>query len=396
MTVPPFPPHLAGLWGSPYSGLAARQAAFRGETYPFHVGDTWMSPAVGCRVEDLHVADIAGLHAYTDTGGLPALRAALAERSAGRWGIPVTPAEVLVVAGGTAGLTALAGATLSPGDEVLILAPYWPLIASLVRTMHGVPVDVPFWVSAAGAPQVTDAAAAVAAVAQRCTARTRAIYLNSPHNPTGGVMPADWIAALVAFARDRGLWIWSDEVYEAYAWGGVHVPVRPLAPERTISVHSFSKAYGMAGLRAGWLVGPSEVIAQVGKIAINTVYHAPTPSMHAGLRALTHGAAWVADAAAQYADTGAACARLLGVPPPAGSTFLFLDVSDALARRAGADDGRSPGLAGLLEALADAGVLVAPGPSFGPYPHHIRLCFTAVDPDRTLRGVRTVAALLGR
>jgi N-succinyldiaminopimelate aminotransferase len=145
------------------------------------------------------------------------------------------------------------------------------------------------------------------------------------------------------------------------------------------------------------LVGPSDLIAQVGKIAINTVYHAPTPSMHAGLRALTHGAAWVADAAAQYAETGAACARVLGVPAPAGSTFLFLDVSDALARRARSpSDGRSPGLAGLLEALADEGVLVAPGPSFGPYPHHIRLCFTAVDPGRTLRGVHKVAALLGR
>jgi DNA-binding transcriptional MocR family regulator len=122
------------------------------------------------------------------------------------------------------------------------------------------------------------------------------------------------------------------------------------------------------------------------KLGAHTSYSAPTASQHAALRILAGaGDAWVAEARAEYAATGAEAARRLGAPPPEGGTFLFLDVADALDAR---------GLGGLLEDCAEEGLFLAPGPSFGPYPTHVRLCYTAVPPVSALRGVDILAKRL--
>src|SRR5690606_4808546 len=155
---------------------------------------------------------------------------------------------------------AVAATLLSPGDEVLLLAPYWPLIEGIVRAVGGLPVPVPFFGEVASADE------AVAAVRRHVGQRTVALYVNTPSNPTGRVLPEPWLAALAEVARAEGLWLLSDEVYEDYAYMGAHVPLRPMAPERTISAHSFSKAYGMAGNRAGYVVGPSEVLRHACRI----------------------------------------------------------------------------------------------------------------------------------
>jgi N-succinyldiaminopimelate aminotransferase len=158
-----------------------------------------------------------------------------------------------------------------------------------------------------------------------------------------------------------------------------------LAPERTIAVHSFSKAYGMAGNRCGWLVAPEAVLTATQKLGTHTYYSTSTAGQHAAIRALRDGDTWLRDAASRYRAAGERAAELLGVDAPEGGTFLFLDVGPALDER---------GLLGFLEACADRGVFLAPGPSFGPYESWVRLCFTAVDPERTERGVRALRALL--
>ena len=112
----------------------------------------------------------------------------------------------------------------------------------------------------------------------------------------------------------------------------------------------------------------------------------PTASQLAAIRTLDGRAdAWVANARRQYIEIGAAVAETLDVAAPQGSTFLFLDVADRLDER---------GLDGFLSDCADRGLFLAPGPSFGPYPHHVRLCFTAAPPDVTRRGVDVLAELL--
>lgn len=379
---PEVAPSVAAIGGSVFSALAHRLAGFAGETYPLHVGDTWLEPPEGCRMEDLTVAEYPGMHRYASPHGIAALVDALAERTRRRTGAATGAENVLLAAGATGGLGAVAGAILAPGDEVLILAPYWPLIAGIVRSFHATPVAVPY-LGRADSPE-----SAVEIVAGHAGPRTVALYLNTPNNPTGRVVPKSQVEALAAWAAARGLWLISDEVYEDYCYAGEHTYARPLAPERTFSAYSFSKAFGMAGNRCGYVVGPTAPMAEVLKVATHTFYSAPTASQLAALRLLAgRGDAWLAATRERYRRLGEAAARRLGVPAPEGSTFLFLDVDDRLDDR---------GLVGFLEDCADRGLFLAPGPSFGPYPTSVRLCYTAAEPAVVERGVEVLAELLGR
>jgi N-succinyldiaminopimelate aminotransferase len=148
-----------------------------------------------------------------------------------------------------------------------------------------------------------------------------------------------------------------------------------------------SKAFGMAGYRCGALQGPPEVLAEVERAATFTMYSAPTPAQRAARVALEGvGEEWAARARPLYAQVGAEAARRLGVSEPQGGTFLFLDVSERCPTPAA--------LSALLESCADEGLLVAPGSSFGPFPAHLRLCFTAAPPERVLEGVDLLARAL--
>lgn len=379
-------PHTAGsvarIGGSLFSKLAHRLRTYEGEIYPLHVGDTWMEPPAGCRMEDLSEEEHPGMHRYCPPHGHPALLEVIVERVAGRSGLEVEPDHVLVTTGATGGLGAVVGAVIDPGEEVLILSPYWPLIAGIVRCYDAEPVEVPFF-GAVDSPETV-----VEAVEERLGPRTAALWLNTPNNPTGRIIPRPWLEALAEWARSRDLWILADEVYEDYVFDGEHAWARPLAPERTFSAHSFSKAYGMAGNRCGYVVGPAETMAEVRKIGVHAYYSAPTASQLAGARALGGaGDAWVERARDLYRDLGTRAADRLGLPRPEGSQFLFFDVADALDER---------GLMGFLEDCVERGLFVAPGPSFGDYPTSVRVCYTAAEPEVVERGVGTLAELLGR
>jgi aspartate/methionine/tyrosine aminotransferase len=380
---PHFSPSVDDISGAVYSALAHRLATYPGEVYPLHVGDTWMEPPEGCRMEDLTVAQYPGMHRYAAPQGMPALLDALVEQTRERSGAATERENILVATGATGGLGAVAGAILSPGDEVLLVAPHWPLITGIVQSFHGVAVDVPFF------GRVDSPETAVEAVREKLTARTAALYFNTPSNPAGRVIPRPWIEALVAWAQSEDLWIISDEVYEDYVYAGEHTYCRPLAPERTFAAHSFSKAYGMAGNRCGHIVGPTKAMPELRKIGLHSFYSTPTASQIAALRVLqgSTGAPWVARARECYRQAGEQAAARLGIAPPQGSTFLFLDVAGRLDER---------GLGGFLEDCVDRGLFVAPGPSFGPYPTHVRLCFTAAPPDVVARGVEVLADVLGR
>ncbi len=373
---------LEGIGGAVFSALAQRIAAYEGELYPFHVGDTWLEPAEGCRMQDLTVEDHPGMHRYAPPQGRGDLIESITGRATRRTGVPTARDNVLVAAGATGALGAVMGAILDPGDEVIVLAPYWPLITGIVRCFHGTPVVVPL-LGESDSPE-----SAVDAVQAGATDRTVALYLSTPNNPTGQVLPREWIEALVAWATSRGLWVISDEVYEDYVYSGEHVYARSLAPDRTFSTHSFSKAFGMAGNRCGYVVGPETIIGELCKVSTHSFYSTPTASQIAALRALDgRGDLWIDDVRDRYHEMGNRAAARLGLPEPAGSQFLFPDVADRLDER---------GLMGFLKDCADRGLFLAPGPSFGPYPTHVRLCFTCSDPGVVERGVEVLAGMLGR
>jgi aspartate/methionine/tyrosine aminotransferase len=376
------PPAVRGgaIQGAVYSSVARELAQVTGEVWPLHVGDTWLRPPPGCAVEEL--ADIAppGMNKYTAVAGWAPLLEAARARIAQRTGVDVGPEGVFATAGATAGLAAVVLAMVDPGSQVLILSPAWPLLANMVRLAGGVATHV---------PAIDRDAEQVAAALESAAGPTAvAVYLNTPNNPSGRLIPRSVLDAVVAFARRRGLWILSDEVYEDYVYAGEHTWTMSLAPERTLGVWSFSKGFGMAGYRCGLIAGPAALVREAVKTSTYTYYCAPFPAQVAALRALgPAGDAWVAETRAQYQRIGDAVADRLGVARPEGGTFLFLDLAAHL------DD---DGLEGFLRGCARDGLLLAPGPVFGDYPTHVRLCFTAIAPEATMRGVEVLARRLGR
>lgn len=390
---PAIAPATAAMPGAIYSPFADRMADRIGDRdgplFPLHVGDTWRDPFVGARSEDIRSATHPRLHAYGDTRGLPELVARVSQKLREKNGLTHPPEEVLITAGATGGLSTVAGAVLSPGDEMLILAPFWPLIRGIAQSFRARPVEVPFF------DRVSSRAEAIEAIESRITHRSRVLYVSTPSNPTGRVIPGDWLEAMAALARRHDLWIFSDEVYEDYHYGssegsqeGAHVSMGRFAPERTVSVYSFSKSYAMAGQRVGYLAGPERVLVEARKIGTHLYYHAPIVGQRTALAALEGGAEWIAAAREQDCEVGVKVAALLGIPKPEGGTFLFLDVRDRLDER---------GLMGLLEDCFERGVLVAPGSSCGTeYGEWIRVSYTAAPGELVLEATRRLAEVLGR
>ena len=358
-----FAPTVREIPGAVYSPFAGRVPASGSLPVPLHVGDTWLPPCPGTRMQDLLAAEYPDMHRYGPTAGIPALSDALVEKLRARNGLACERDGVLVAAGATSALANAVGALAAPGEEVLILAPFWPLIRGIVQSFRATPVEVPFW------DRVHSQEEALAAVRERITERSVALYVSTPSNPTGRILPRPWLEALAELAREHDLWLIADEVYEDYVYEGEHFSVGAVAPERTLSVFSFSKSYGMAGNRVGYLAGPPELVHEAHKVGTHTAYHAPVAGQLAAFRALDLGAGWIENARAVYRKAGAEAAEALGVPAPQGSTFLFIDVADRLDER---------GMLGFLEDCFEQGVLVAPGSSSGTdYATWVRLCYPA-------------------
>ena len=363
--------------GAVYSPFAERARNASHRVVPLHVGDTWLPACEGARMQDLTAADYPDLHRYGPTAGLPALIDALVDKLRSRNALACERESVLIGAGATGVLANAVGAIAAPGQEVLILAPFWPLIRGIVQAFRATPVEVPFF------DRVHSADDAVAAVRERISDRSVALYVSTPSNPTGRVLPRPWLEALAELAREHDLWLIADEAYEDYVYEGEHWSVGAVAPERTISVFSFSKAYGMAGNRVGYLAGPPELVHQAHKVGTHTAYHASVPGQVAALRVLECGAGWVDNARALYREAGRDAATALGLNAPAGSTFLFLNVAHRLDER---------GMHGFLEDCFEDGVLVAPGASAGSdYASWIRLCYTAAPPEDVRFAVERLA-----
>ena len=369
---PDYDPSALRMPGSPFSSavLAAPPE------FALHVGDSWRAPAECARTETFVEAEHPGLHRYASTQGLPELIEAVAAKLRRANSLDARPENVLITAGATGALSCAIGSLASPGDEILILAPFWPLIRGIVRAFRAIPVEVPFY------DRVASAAEAVEAVRARLSPRCVALYVSTPSNPTSRLIPGEWLEALADFARRENLWLLSDEVYEDYAYDGPHVSLGRFAPERTFSAFSFSKAYAMAGDRIGYLHGPRAGIAQARKIATHTFYTAPTVGQRAALGALEGASAWLAETRTSYRAAGLEAARILGVAPPQGGCFLFLPLT-----------GRS--VEAFLDACLAEGVALAPGAASGEaYADCVRLCFTTLPPERICEAVRRVAKQL--
>ena len=329
----------------------------------------------------------AGHTFYTYKAGLPELRAAIADYLTGLHGRPVGAERILVSSSGMTALMLVAQTLIGEGDNLVIVAPVWPNIAAAVTVMGGEPRLVSLDRQPGGGWRL-DPERLFAA----CDSRTRGIFVNSPSNPTGWIISAEEIAALLAFARRRGLWLIADEVYSRIVYGNRAAPsfLDQTEPEdRLIVVNSFSKNWAMTGWRLGWLAAPSDLLPQLEKLVEFNTSGSPTFLQHAAIVAIRDGEPFIASfvarcrAARDVAIEGLSGCRRVEVARPEGAFYAFFRV-----------DGMADSLAFAKELLRQTKVGLAPGSAFGPMGEgFLRLCF-ARDPHQVGDAIDRLRPLL--
>ena len=369
-----------------YSNLEQRALAKNETIYRLHVGDTYRDPIAAAQAERQLSAEHPGLHKYAPVHGEPGLIDAFVAYVESRHGEMLHRERVQVMSGATAGLSIVCQVLLEPGDEVLLPSPFWPLSRGIIATKGAVPVQVPFYT------RLDDPGFdAEAALESAVTDRTVALYINTPNNPSGRVLPDATIDAMMRVAKRHDLWLLCDEAYEEIYFDREPpdaVWKRAEVRDRAIAFHTLSKTYGFAGARVGFTHGPEQVMGAIAGMQTFHTYCAPRPMQFGAIEALRQGSGWVKESRSLYRDAGYDAADALGVPRPEGGTFLFIDVSKQLAP--GDED-----CTAFLERCADAGVLLTPGRSCGAdYAKWVRLCFTSVPPAQLAQALEKLGPLV--
>ena len=303
---------------------------------------------------------------YAPSSGLQQLRAAIAEKLREKNRIPVRDQDVIVLNGGMQGLFGSFQSVIDPGDEALVFSPFWTPIKDLVATCQGRTVLVPTKEARADGFEET--------LARYATPRTKAIYFNTPQNPTGVVFTRQEAEAVAKFARARDLIVIADEAYEDLVYDGEHFSIASLEGmlERTITSFTFSKSYAMTGWRLGYVAAVEPWMTGLRKATLYTSNGVSTPTQWAGLAAFNHDSDLLEkhrNAYRKRRDILLAGLNELGLhcDLPAGAFYAFPSVS-----RISADSREAADV--LLER---AQVATVPGAVFGPHGEgHLRFSFS--------------------
>ena len=334
-------------------------------------------------------------HKYTPTAGLPELREAVAVKTRRDSGFEVAASQVLVTNGGKQAIANSFAALCDPGDEVLVLAPYWTTYPEVIRLAGGVPVVIT--TDAASGFRVT-----LAQLEAARTPRTKVLLFVSPSNPTGAVYPRHEIQAIGEWAAGEGLWVLTDEIYEHLVYGGAeHHSMPVLVPEladRCIVVNGVAKTYAMTGWRVGWMIGPTDMVTAATNLQSHETSNVANVSQRAALAAVS-GDLTAAEEMRQAFDRrrktiftmlnqidGVSCIL------PEGAFYAFPSVEGLYGRDIrGRRSASSAELADL--AIDEAKVAVVPGEAFGA-PGYFRMSYALGDDD-LIEGVSRLAKLFG-
>ncbi len=308
-----------------------------------------------------------GYTRYTPSAGIPELRQAIAADASRRRGFPIEAEQVVVGPGAKPALFFPTLALVRPGDEVIYPDPGFPTYPAMIEVAGGIPVPVPL-------REEADFSFDLEAFDRLVNERTRMIALNSPGNPTGGVMPLSALEHIAAVAQERDIWVLSDEIYArlVYESPAPSIASLPGMAERTIICDGFSKTYAMTGWRLGYGIMPKPLAERVELLLTHSVGCTASFTQIAGLEAINGSQEQVEAVIAAYRQRRDVLVEGLNQIPgvrcrlPQGAFYAFPNISHF--------GHSSDWLAEYL--LEEAGVALLPGTSFGKFGEgYLRLCF---------------------
>jgi aspartate aminotransferase len=317
---------------------------------------------------------------YLQTTGVPRLLELLGDKLRQKNGIPVGSSdEIMVTTGGIHALYVICRAVLEPGDEVIVPDPEWPPAAGNILAAQGVPVPCPLYEHLAWRYDLDE-------LASKIGPKTRAIYVNSPNNPSGGVLTRDDVERISALCRERNLWLLSDEAYEDVVFEGKHVSPASLQGmyDRTISFFTFSKSYAMTGLRLGYLVAKDEKLRErMKKILFYSAGNVASVVQFGGIGALEGPQDSIEAFRTElkcrrdlfYAGVREAAGHVLSGDPPHGAFYAFLRIDPNWQPPADVEAASQSWA--MTEFLISKGRIgCVPGVDFGQNGEgHVRFCF---------------------
>ena len=386
----------------PFSGIIRIRDMMYSVKDPFRLdqGDVSFDAPESVKIAMHRAIDENRSH-YVQTTGIPRLVELLAEKLRRVNHIPVgADDEVMVTTGGIHALYITCQALLNPGDEVIIPDPEWPPCFGNVKAARAVPVPCPLHEHLGWRYELAE-------LESKITPRTRAIYINSPHNPTGGVLTREDVEAIAALCRDRGIWLISDEAYEDVVFDGAsHVSPASLPDmyDRTVSLFTFSKTYAMTGLRLGYVVArDARLRERMKKALFYTASNIASVVQYGGVGAL-EGSQECVEAFREelqarrdlfYAGIRDHAAGVLAGEPPKGAFYAFLKIDPQWRF----DDSNRPDSISwsMAEYLISRGrVGCVPGVDFGKTGEgYIRFCF-ARDRKELTGALQSIAHLMCR
>jgi len=350
-------------------------------------------------IEAAHQAALAGDTGYPPTQGKPALRKAIVDDCTRFAGFTPDVAEVMVSTGAKQVISNAFAATVNPGEEVILPAPYWTSYADIVDFCQGVIVNVPC--GADNGFRITPEQ-----LEEAITPNTRWLMLNTPGNPSGAMYSGDDLAALAeVLRRHPHVWIVADEIYMHIVYAPF-TSFRHAAPDladRTLIVNGVSKTYAMTGWRLGWGIGPVDLIKAMAAVQGQSTSGASSISQAAALAALTGPQNLIAercDAFLARRDMVVSALNAidgLNCPTPGGAFYVYPDCSGLFGRVTPAGDVLENDADVCTYLLIEGNVALVPGRAFG-LPGYFRLSYAYSETDLTegcARIARAVAQLKG-
>ena len=316
---------------------------------------------------------------YLPTVGIPPLRKAFAEKLRKKNQIPVgSDDEIMVTNGGTHALYAVFQALLEPGDEVIVPDPEWPPTMAMVKAAGGTAVQIPLREHLAFRWDLAEIEKAI-------TPKTKVLYLNSPNNPSGGVLTRADLEKLAALARERNLWVVSDEAYEDVVFEGEHVSIASLPGmyDRTIPVYTMSKSYAITGVRVGYFaMKDAKLRDRALKVVLYTTSNVSSIAQYGALAAMEGSQQCIADFRVElkqrrdmfYQGLAEAAPGVFSGKPPDGAFYAFVRINAAWAKNAGIT-GESLSWAMAEFLIKNGRIGCVPGVDFGANSEgYIRFC----------------------